>query len=127
MSASGASLRIPTFIPRPNGAGVTCPFYDQCGSEPHLLSRLKNLLRLDEGAFATGTQQRDYSAMTRSSSSGSVAHASQQSIAPLLLEIQNWRPLYINNRELHLSGTATRILSELGMAEITITAATGAA
>jgi hypothetical protein len=61
----------------------------------------------------TGTGQRDYSSMAR------VLHCTH-SIAPLLLEIQTWRPLYIHDRATLNAGMASKILSEFGLQEITM-------
>lgn len=61
----------------------------------------------------TGTGQRDYSSMVRG------LHCTH-SIAPLLLEIQTWRPLYIHDRATLNAGMASKILSEFGLQEITM-------
>ena len=104
------------------------PSYERCGSEPHMLNRFKEILGLPGVGDERDDPLSENSMVTQSSSScGTVpVHVlSQRSIAPFLLEMQDWRPLYINNREMHHTGIAGRIISELGMSEITITAATG--
>ena len=63
--------------------------------------------------MGTGTGQRDYSSMVR------CLHCTH-SIAPLLLEIQTWRPLYIHDRATLNAGMASKILSEFGLQEITM-------
>jgi hypothetical protein len=46
----------------------------------------------------------------------------ESSMIPLLMEIQKWRPLYIHDKALLRSGTASKILSKYGLAECTVTA-----
>ena len=117
----------PQVSPLINLSGVPSllPSYDRCGSEPHMLNRFRSILGLADGGNEGDMPLSDKSVMNRNIVSGVASTPSQESIAPFLLEMQDWRPLYINNRELHHTGIACRVLSELGMSEITITAATG--
>ena len=90
-----------------------------------MLNRFRSILGLAEGRREGDIHILDKSIMIGNVGSGAVSSPSQDSIAPFLLEMQDWRPLYINNRDMHHTGIACRVLSELGMSEITITAATG--
>lgn len=84
-----------------------------------LLSSVKKLLKLDtnQGPGADGSHtHRDLA--RNSSNSEELSH---KIIASLLLEIQQWQPLYVKDKDLLNRGTAIRILSEQGMAEVTVT------